>query len=152
VTTEAPTDHHAPYYSPLAEIPAYQPTKVGEEKITQAELFVLPSESKDEDVTSTANPLAPNIDPALMNPQFTSMGNISPVAQGKRPMLPALHRLNTNISGGDNSAPSSVISSSPETSFDSPFGLYSNYQAQGSFDDLSRVNSRTDLSTTGAQK
>lgn len=89
--------------------------------------------------------LSPAIDPALMQPMAPRQ-DISPIMQGKRPMPPAMHRLNTNVSG-DGSAPSSVVSSSPETPLGMHFGMYANSQGQDSFEDLSRVPSRSDLIT-----
>lgn len=142
VTTEA----NDATYSPLAEIPAYQPTKAGGEKIEQAELMVITSQPDRQQMTSIAPALlSPAIDPALMQPMAPGQ-DISPVMQGKRPMPPAIHRLNTDLSG-DGSAPSSVISSSPETPLGMHFGLYANSQGQESFEDLSRVPSRSDLIT-----
>ena len=133
-------------YSPLAEIPAYQPTKAGGEKIEKAELMVITSQPAKQEMTSIAPALlSPAIDPALMQPMAPRQ-DISPVMQGKRPMPPAMHRLNTNLSG-DGSAPSSVISSSPETPLGMHFGMYAESQGQESFEDLSRVPSRSDLIT-----
>jgi hypothetical protein len=133
-------------YSPLAEIPAYQPTKAGGERIEQAELMVITSQPARQEMTSIAPALlSPAIDPALMQPMAPRQ-DISPVMQGKRPMPPAMHRLNTNLSG-DCSAPSSVISSSPATPLGMHFGMYANSQGQDSYEDLSRVPSRSDLIT-----
>lgn len=145
------TELQDPYYSPFAEIPAYQPTKAGEDRVEHAELVVNTQPEKDELAPmAPLDLLSPVIDPALMQTNFAPRQDISPVMMGKRPMPPAMHRLNTNVSAGD-SAPSSVVSS-PETPLGMHFGLYSNHQAQSSYEDLSRVNSRTDLSTCGARK
>jgi hypothetical protein len=141
------TEQHDPTYSPLAEIPAYQPTKAGGERVQQAELMVITSKPAQQEITSIAPALlSPAIEPALMQPMAPRQ-DVSPVMRGKRPMPPAMHRLNTNLTAGDSSAPSSVISSSPETPLGMHFGMYANSQGQDSYDDLSRVNSRSDLIT-----
>jgi hypothetical protein len=143
------TELQDPMYSPPGEIPAYQPTKAGEAKTEQPQLAVV---TLPQDIPPMAplDLLSPVIDPALMQTNLPPRQDISPVMMGKRPMPPAMHRLNTNVSLAD-SVPSSVASS-PETPLNMHFGLYSNNQAQSSYEDLSRVNSRTDLSTCGARK
>jgi len=134
-------------YAPLAEIPAYQPTKVGGERVEHAELQVITAQPETQAITSIAPALiSPAIDPSFVQP-VAARPESSPVVQGKRPMPPAMHRLNTNVSNGDSSAPSSVISSSPETPLGMHFDMFSNGHAEGSYEDLSRVNSRSDLIT-----
>lgn len=84
------------------------------------------------------------LDPSLVDTLPESGPAASPKVQ-QRPMAPAMHRLNTNVSANSSFNTPSSVTSSPETPFGIKFGLYSNAQGYDSFEDLSRVGSRTDL-------
>jgi hypothetical protein len=141
--------------SPLSEAPPLALVKGADNAVEVANICVPAAEAQEG--PTEIMPLVPSdlmglpLDPALFDAPPIVPLSISPKSQAKRPMPPVMHRLNTNVSAiSEYSAPASV-NSSPETPMGLRYPLYSNTQGQDSYEDLSRFNSRTDLSTVGAK-